>query len=119
MNKPIVIIESPYAGDVARNTAYARAALRDSLFRGEAPFASHLLYTQPGVLRDDVPHERELGIAAGLELALKADLTAVYVDLGISPGMQRGIEAAEAAGRRIQRRGLDIGELRALLGAFP
>ena len=46
-----VIIESPYAGFVKRNEDYARECLRDSLMRGEAPIASHLLYTQPGVLR--------------------------------------------------------------------
>ena len=38
-----VIIESPYAGEIDKNTAYARRCMRDSLDRGEAPFASHLL----------------------------------------------------------------------------
>jgi len=33
-----VIVESPYAGDVARNVEYARACVRDSLQRGEAPY---------------------------------------------------------------------------------
>ena len=33
----LVVLESPYAGDVARNVRYARACLRDSLLRGEAP----------------------------------------------------------------------------------
>ena len=32
----LVILESPYAGDIERNVAYARACLRDSLLRGEA-----------------------------------------------------------------------------------
>ena len=50
-----VIIESPFAGDVDRNLRYARAAMRDCLLRGESPYASHLLYTQPGVLNDDIP----------------------------------------------------------------
>lgn len=36
-----VIIESPYHGNVERNLRYLRACLRDSLLRGEAPFASH------------------------------------------------------------------------------
>ena len=54
-----VIIESPYAGDVERNVRYARAAMADCLKRGEAPFASHLLYTQEGVLDDDIPGERQ------------------------------------------------------------
>lgn len=47
-----VIVESPYAGDVIRNVEYARAAMRDCLQRGEAPFASHLLYPAPFGLED-------------------------------------------------------------------
>ena len=38
----LVVVESPYAGDVETNVRYARAAIRDCLMRGEAPFASHL-----------------------------------------------------------------------------
>jgi hypothetical protein len=98
--KPIVIIESPYAGDIDRNIAYARACMRDSLLRGEAPYASHLLYTQPGVLRDEVPADRELGITSGFEFRRIADIIAVYTDLGISPGMQRAIDKEEADVRR-------------------
>lgn len=45
----LVIIESPFAGDVVRNLRYLRACMRDCLRRGEAPYASHALYTQPGV----------------------------------------------------------------------
>lgn len=47
-----VIIESPYAGNVEANATYLRRCLRDSLLRGEAPFASHAIYTLPGVLDD-------------------------------------------------------------------
>ena len=39
----LVIIESTFAGDRLRNIAYARAAMKDWLDRGEAPLASHLL----------------------------------------------------------------------------
>src|SRR4051794_36682614 len=60
----LVILESPYAGDVERNTLYARRALKDSLMHVEAPIASHLLY--PQVLDDLIPSERQLGIDAGL-----------------------------------------------------
>ncbi len=83
----LVIIESPYAGDVEANVAYARAAMRDSLNRGEYPIASHLLYTQPGILRDDIPEERTLGIAAGLAWRAVADRAVFYVDRGWSTGM--------------------------------
>src|SRR5919201_1212221 len=94
-----VIVESPYQGDTERNFRYARAALRDCFERGEAGFASHLLYTQPGVLRDDLPEERERGIRAGLEIAQRADASVVYADLGITDGMRHGIEAAIREGR--------------------
>ncbi len=55
-----VILESPYAGDIERNIAYARAAVNDSLIHGEAPIASHLLYTQDGVLDDNIKSELSL-----------------------------------------------------------
>lgn len=103
----LVLIESPYAGDVAANEAYARRAIADSLARGEAPFASHLLYTQPGVLDDTDPEQRARGIAAGLAWGDRADLTAVYLDRGLTRGMKQGVRAARAAGRRIELRRLD------------
>lgn len=62
----LVILESPFAGDVKRNILYARMCVRDSLGRGEAPIASHLLYTQSGILNDNLPEERQWGIDAGL-----------------------------------------------------
>jgi len=90
-----VIVESPYAGDVERNTKYLRACLADCLARGEAPFASHALYTQPGVLDDSDPQQRERGIAAGFAWRAMADATVVYTDLGVSRGMIAGLEHAE------------------------
>jgi hypothetical protein len=102
-----VIIESPYGGDVESNVTYARACLRDSLLRGEAPIASHLLYTQPGVLRDEIAIERALGIKAGLSWGAVAHATVVYVDRGISPGMQLGIADADQARRLIEQRSLN------------
>jgi len=98
MSPPLVMIESPLRGDYELNIAYARACMRDSIARGEAPFAMHLLYAQDGVLDDRIPEERAKGIAAGLAWAAKADLVAVYCDLGISDGMNLAIRAAEARG---------------------
>lgn len=82
-----IILESPYAGDVERNIKYARKCLRDSLHRGEAPIASHLLYTQKGVLDDDIPGERQLGIDAGLVWKEVAEKHVFYIDYGYTPGM--------------------------------
>jgi len=102
----LVILESPFAGQVAENVSYARACIRDALSRGDAPIASHLLYTQPGILDDDQPIERQWGIDAGLVWGRVADATVVYTDLGISRGMKYGIEAAERDGRPIEYRTL-------------
>jgi len=107
--KPFVIVESPFMGlkDVrgigpgtqAYNIRYARAAIRDSILRGEAPFASHLLYTQDGILRDEVHEERELGMGLGWHIMRRANLVTIYTDLGWSSGMVRGFNAAVDAGK--------------------
>jgi hypothetical protein len=104
-----VIVESPYAGNFFQrwlNRRYARRCLRDCIERGEAPFASHLLYTQRGVLRDHDAVERERGIAAGFAWGATADATVVYTDRGISNGMWTGISNAQNAGRPFEYRSL-------------
>jgi hypothetical protein len=104
----LVVIESPLAAPTEEgrqaNRDYAKLCMRDCLARGEAPYASHLLFDQPGILDDTIPSERELGIVAGLEWGFMADLTAVYEDRGISPGMERGIQYAKDHGRPIEYR---------------
>lgn len=104
----LVILESPFAGDVEANLVYARDAMRDCLMRGESPYASHALLTQPGVLNDDDPVERTLGILAGLCWGDKAEATVVYTDLGISSGMRAGIEHAERLGRPVEYRSIRL-----------
>lgn len=102
-----VVLESPFSGDIERNTEYARACVRDSLMRGEAPIASHLLHTQPGILKDSIPEERQKGIDAGHAWVEVADLMVVYVDHGISNGMCDGIEVALANGIPVEKRKLN------------
>ncbi len=62
--------------------------MRDSLSRGEAPIASHLLYTQEGILKDEIPEERQWGIDAGLAWKEVAEKHVFYVDYGYSRGME-------------------------------
>jgi hypothetical protein len=99
-----VIVETPYRGDVARNMRYLRDAQRDCIGRGEAPFASHRMYTD--ALDDDDPVERDLGVALGFEWGLVAHATVAYTDLGISTGMGLGIAHARMAGRPVELRSL-------------
>ena len=77
----LVLIESPLAAPTAegvvRNKKFARACMRDCLVRGEAPYASHLLFAQEGLINDDVPEERAIGIHAGLVWGEAASKTVV------------------------------------------
>ncbi|AUR90681.1 hypothetical protein NVP1149O_27 [Vibrio phage 1.149.O._10N.286.55.A12] len=92
----LVIIESPFAASethtVEQHIEYARQCMRDSLMRGESPYASHLLYTQDGVLDDLSPSERKMGIEAGFKWRDVSELTVFYVDYGYSSGMQLGLQ---------------------------
>ena len=111
-----VIVESPYAAppgtpgqDIIRyinlHKRYLNAAMLDCLKRGEAPFASHRMYTD--CLRDSVPAERELGIQAGFAWRTAADRTVVYQDLGISGGMEYGIANSKELKIPIEYRSLE------------
>ncbi len=102
----LVYLETPYAGDIQLNVRYARECMKDCLDRGEFPFASHLLYTQPHILRDEIPEQRKLGISAGFAWAKKASTSVFYTDLGITKGMLAGIDAAVKANRKIVARTL-------------
>ena len=90
----LVILESPYAGQILRNTTYMRRCLRDSLDRGESPIAFHGLYTQPNVLNNFIEEERKRAIQAASAWYSQAHKIVVYVDYDISAGMLAGIALA-------------------------
>lgn len=99
-----VIIESPYAGkteeEIMINEIYGEFCMRDCLTRhDETPYASHLLYTRKHVLRDHIKEERKLGIQAGFFWRDVAEQTNFYIDLGMTPGMNQGIDDCEAKGK--------------------
>ncbi len=103
----LVVIESPYAGDVEANLAYAKRCVLDCLRRGESPYASHLFFTQEGILDDLVPEERKLGIEAGFAWGRVADVVAFYIDLGWSRGMLAGYREAMSRGAVIEFRSIE------------
>jgi len=106
-----VVIESPYAGEIIENVEYAKRAMLDCFKREEAPFASHLLYTQKGLLKDDSEKDRELGIGAGVEWGFVANKAVVYYDLGISDGMQHAINLYLKRDMRVEFRSIGSAEL--------
>lgn len=142
--KPTVtftIVESPYAPfskndperaavELARNVAYVNACLADSFAKGETPFASHAIYTLPGVLNDKVPTERKKGMQAGFDIATALSIIAwgsdtcnpllteklpfeacfiraFYVDRGWTSGMADGMLEAGMAGQAVVKRELN------------
>jgi len=102
----LIAVESPY-GDknnitIMRNINYLRACLRYVHLRGNAPYASHAISTQPHVLNDRDEKERDTGIEAGQAWSDRADERWVFADLGISKGMEYGIARAKKIGQPIR-----------------
>jgi len=95
----LVVLESPFAPigtySTQCNIEFARACVKDCLSRGESAYASHLFFTQEGILDDTIPAERELGINAGFAWRTMAEKTVVYIDHGVSFGMWKGIFHAQ------------------------
>ena len=94
----LVMIETPLRASGERtmemNLEYARRCMKDSLEKGEAPFAMHLLYTQ--VLNDSLVEERKQGMICGLAWLLHAEAVILYCDYGVSSGMKAAYKKALA-----------------------
>jgi hypothetical protein len=99
-----VVVESPLSGDVGRNLLYLRECLTDCIRQGDSPYASHWMLTR--ILDDKKRLERQQGMEAGWAWMARAEAVVVYEDLGVSRGMQLGIDAAVALGVPIERRKL-------------
>ena len=96
----ITIVESPYSSpDRLTCLRYACWACFDCILRGEAPFASHLLFTQ---ILPETPTSRDLGLAMRDTIAKATQgLVAQYVDLGTTAGMFRDVDCTAVV---VQRR---------------
>jgi hypothetical protein len=101
-----VILQSPYATHdpicMDTNMRYARAAMLGSIGRGESPFMAHLLFTQ--ALDDMAAGQREQAFELAFSWYETASSVAVYNDLGISAGMERGIAHAKSLGLTVDER---------------
>jgi hypothetical protein len=96
----IIYVASPYAGDIEKNTAFAKRACRHVMNEGHAFFAPHLLY--PALLCDDVSAERQLGLNMGIAMLSRCDELWCYGD-HISQGMCLEIEEAVRLGIPVHR----------------
>lgn len=100
-------VASPFRGDVEVNQAYLIECMQDSIDRGEAPFAPHMMYTQ--VLDDDKDDEREAGINCGIAFMGVCDKVAIYYDNGVSEGMHHEIKKAYELGLEVEFRKVPTG----------
>lgn len=104
-----VVVETPFRpraepgtpkwhAETVRNREYLDLALLDSINRGEAPFASHVIYTR--VLAED-PVNRAKGLELGEAWRAVAEATIVYTDIGISEGMKLAVQRARELGQSV------------------
>lgn len=106
--KKLVVVETPYASEnvalLQRHIVYAKLCLSDSLKRGEAPLVSSLLY--PQVLDDRIKLDHDLAMLCSLSWIRGCDMVVVYIDYGITPGMQIAINTAKIKTVKIEYRQL-------------
>jgi hypothetical protein len=86
----LVVIESPYAGDIEKNLEFCLNICRYAVSKGYSPYASHLMFTQ--FLDDNVPEERQAGIDCGLAWGEKADM--VWICLRPAESLSNGMRYA-------------------------
>jgi hypothetical protein len=103
-SKSAVVVVSPFRASPERSRAEHGLFARQLCLRlakgGFVPFASHLF--APLFLDDDVPEEREAGIAISKGWIERADWLAVWDLWGISTGMAAEIEWAEKMGKAVR-----------------
>lgn len=100
-----IVIESPFK-DEPMALHYLGECVKDSISRGEAPFASHGFYTR--WLEDSDPTQRDQGIDCQLALIRATQFAVFYTDLGISRGMQEALQFCNRFGISIEFR--ELGE---------
>ena len=95
----IIYVASPYAGDVRKNTEFAKQACRYVLEQGHAFFVPHLLY--PQLLYDESPWERQAGLDMGFAMLSRCDELWAFGER-ISAGMESEICEAKRLGIPVQ-----------------
>jgi hypothetical protein len=103
----LVVIESPWAGLGAgeKATNYLRQCIRDSLSRGEIPWASHAMLAHTRALYEEDEDQRAEGLEINRAMIMHyAQLVAFYIDHGMSAGMKLARQWAGMHGVRIEER---------------
>lgn len=98
----VVMIESPYSGDIDRNVRYLQLAMADAMLNhNECPYASHIGMTMHARASkyycSDYDEKwnlltREQAIRLSHNIRHRCDFTVFYVDRGWSTGMKAALE---------------------------
>jgi len=115
----IVIIESPFSGDIDKNIRYAQQAMNHSRENGEIPIVPHLMWTQhhlaPNYFVSDYDAKftiKNCGRDVSLEqikvLRRLANKVIFYVDNGYSSGMKLALEHCKEENIQYEERTLFI-----------
>jgi hypothetical protein len=101
-----VLLETPCSGNEHPifYERYAKACIRDSLLRNEAPLSAFLLYKQSGILNNFISSEQILGRLAQSEWSKFCKKIIVYKDLGLTKEMQINIDSAVASNKIVEYR---------------
>ncbi len=117
----VVMIESPYSGDIDRNIRYlALCGFDAGVLHDECAYASHGWMTQhpqaKGFFVSDYEKKwdvltRDQAIGISQRMRKRADKTVFYTDLGWSSGMKAAKAYCEQNGLPFEERTVDISKL--------
>jgi ABC-type uncharacterized transport system ATPase subunit len=103
----LVVLESPYSGDVKGNVRYAQKCMNILRAEGHAVFVPHLLWTQHELCPEHFVSDYDekytvIGRDAAIEcikrVRQEADLVVFFVDRGWSSGMKAGLQHCKDKG---------------------
>lgn len=111
----VVVLESPFSGDIDRHVAYGQRCMADARERKEIVIMPHLLWTQHHKAKhhfvsDFAPEfeikngGREASLEQIKELRRRADKTVFYIDYGYSSGMRHALDHCKEEGLPYEER---------------
>jgi hypothetical protein len=106
--KPLVALESPWSGldgGGPKSLDYLRNCIRDSLSRGEIPWASHGMLAHTRALYEEDPDQRLEGLEINKDfIYFHANKVVFYIDHGMSDGMKAARTWAVMANKPFETR---------------
>lgn len=121
INNSVVMIESPYSGDIDRNIRYLNIAITESkLLYGECPYAGHAYLTQHARNKDHFCSNsnkkwsvlgRDVSVERCNIIRHRCDKTVFYTDRGWNTGMKLAKEYCEKNNLPYEERQVNVDKL--------